>query len=152
MNIQGLCFLHEHNIVHRAYGDPKGVMMDIGRQTAADFDRTQFPVRYYRINFAKAQKLSRGANFYSDVSDCGSMFQALVDSEGVSFSCALTSFFLKLRDLLMQVPRIGGKLRSLVVAMTSGEYTAEGARKLFEALCQGIDASTYDALLQPARH
>ena len=56
--------------------------MDIGRPTTADFDRTRFPVRYYRINFAKAQQLSRGANFYNDVSDCGSMFQALV--EGVS--------------------------------------------------------------------
>lgn len=132
--LEGLCFLHEHNIVHHAYGDPKSVMMDIGRPTAADFDRTRFPVRYYRINFAKAQQLSRdadpsGANFYSDVSDCGSMFQALVEG----------------------VPRIGGKLRSLVVAMASGEYDAEGARKLFEALCQGIDASTYDTPLQPAR-
>jgi hypothetical protein len=52
----------------------------------------------------------------------------------------------------MQVPRIGGKLRSLVVAMKGGEYNAEGARKLFEALCQGIDASTYDASLQPTRN
>ncbi len=49
----------------------------------------------------------------------------------------------------MQVPRIGGKLQSLVVAMTGGEYGAEDARKLFEALCQGIDASTYDAPLHP---
>jgi hypothetical protein len=83
-----LCFLHEHNIVHHAYGNPKGVMMDIGRPSTADFDRTRFPVRYYRINFAKAQQLSRdadtrGANFRSDVSDCGSLFQALV--ERVSF-------------------------------------------------------------------
>jgi len=38
-------------------------------------------------------------------------------------------------------------LRSLVVAMMGGEYGAEDARKLFEALCQGIDASTYDAPL-----
>lgn len=63
-------------------------MMDIGRPSTADFDRTRFPVRYYRINFAKAQQLSRdadtrGANFRSDVSDCGSLFQALV--ERVSF-------------------------------------------------------------------
>lgn len=62
------------------------------------------------------------------------------------------SLSLKLRNLLMQVPRIGGKLRSLVVAMKGGEYDAEGARKLFEALCQGIDASTYDASLQPTRN
>lgn len=83
-SIQGLCFLHEHNIVHHAYGDPKGVMMDIGRPTTADFDRTLFPVRYYRINFAQAQQLPRdtdprSASFCSDVSDCGLMFQALVE-------------------------------------------------------------------------
>ena len=53
---------------------------------------------------------------------------------------------------LMQVPMIGGKLRSLVTAMTGGEYDAEGARKLFEALCQGIDASTYDTPLELTRN
>jgi len=46
------------------------------------------------------------------------------------------------------VPKIGRKLGSLVVAMTGGGYGAEDARKLFEALCKGIDASTYDAPLQ----
>jgi hypothetical protein len=70
--------------VHHAYGDPKGVMMDIGRPTTANFDRTRFPVRYYRINFAKAKQLSRdmdphGVSFCRDVSDCGSMFQALIE-------------------------------------------------------------------------
>lgn len=45
----------------------------------------------------------------------------------------------------MQVPKVGGKLRSLIVAMTGGEYGAEDARKLFEALCKRIDSSTYDA-------
>lgn len=59
-------------------------MMDIGRPTTTDFDRTRLPVRYYRINFARAQQLSRdadlrGASFCSDVSDCGSMLQVLVE-------------------------------------------------------------------------
>ncbi|KAI9510151.1 hypothetical protein F5148DRAFT_1182038 [Russula earlei] len=130
--LEGLCFLHEHKIVHRAYGDPNGVMMDIGRSTTADFDRMRFPVRYYRVNFAQAQQLShdadpRSASFCRDVSDCGSMFQLLVE----------------------EAPKIGAKLRSLVVAMTGGEYGAEDALRLFEALCKGIDASTHDAPLQP---
>jgi hypothetical protein len=47
----------------------------------------------------------------------------------------------------VQVPKIGGKLRSLVAAMKGGEYGAEDALKLFEALCNGIDASIYDAPL-----
>jgi hypothetical protein len=81
----GPCFLHEHNIVHRGYGDPNGVMMDIGRPTTAGFDRTRFPVRYYRVDFSQAQQLPRddadprSASFCRDVSDCGSMFQMLVE-------------------------------------------------------------------------
>jgi hypothetical protein len=55
------------------------------------------------------------------------------------------------REIPSQAPKIAGKLRSLVVAMTGGEYGAEDARKLFEALCQGIDASTYDAPLHTPR-
>ncbi|KAH9073587.1 hypothetical protein EDB83DRAFT_2505194 [Lactarius deliciosus] len=129
--LEGLCFLHEHKIAHCAYGDPNGVMMDIGRSSSAGFDRTRLPVRYYRVNFSRAQELPREADprsvsFCRDVRDCGAMFQTLVE----------------------EVPKIGGKLRSLVVAMTGGEYGAEDARKLFEALCKGIDASTYDAPLQ----
>jgi hypothetical protein len=86
--LQGLCFLHEHDIAHRAYGDPNGVMMDVGRRTTAGFDRTRFPVRYYRVNFARAQRLSRSsrddadprrASFCRDVADCGAMFQLLVE-------------------------------------------------------------------------
>lgn len=129
--LEGLCFLHEHKIAHCAYGDPDGVMMDIGRPSSAGFDRTRLPVRYYRVNFSRAQELPReadprGASFCRDVCDCGAMFQTLVE----------------------EVPKIGAKLRSLVVAMTGGEYGAEDARKLFEALCKGIDGSTYDAPLQ----
>ncbi|KAH9031130.1 hypothetical protein EDB85DRAFT_2089908 [Lactarius pseudohatsudake] len=129
--LEGLCFLHEHRIAHCAYGDPNGVMMDIGRSSSAGFDRMRLPVRYYRVNFSRAQELPREADprspsFCRDVCDCGAMLQLLVE----------------------EVPKIGGKLRSLVVAMTGGEYGAEDARKLFEALCKGIDASTYDALLQ----
>jgi hypothetical protein len=52
-----------------------------------------------------------------------------------------------LASWFLQAPKIGAKLRSLIVATVGGEYGAEDARKLFEALCQGIDASTYDAML-----
>ncbi|KAH9165959.1 hypothetical protein EDB89DRAFT_260157 [Lactarius sanguifluus] len=52
------------------------------------------------------------------------------------------------QTLVEEVSKIGGKLRSLVVAMMGGGYGAEDARKLFEALFKEIDASTYDAPLQ----
>ena len=45
------------------------------------------------------------------------------------------------------MPKIGGKLRSLVVAMTGGEYGAEDARKLFEALCKGIINIQFELVL-----
>ena len=59
-------------------------MMDIGRSSCAGFDRTRLPVRYYRVNFSRAQELSREADsrrasFCRDVRDCGAMFQTLVE-------------------------------------------------------------------------
>jgi hypothetical protein len=81
--------------VHHAYGDPNGVMMDVGRPTTAGFDRMRFPVRYYRVNFSQAQQLlcddadPRSASFCRDVSDCGTMFQILV--EEVSSPSRLTA-------------------------------------------------------------
>ena len=65
-------------------------MMDIGRSNTAGFDRTRYPVRYYRVDYSQAQQVScdgadlRSASFCRDVSDCGSMFQILV--EEVRFS------------------------------------------------------------------
>lgn len=142
--------------MHRAYGDPNCVMMDIGRPNTAGFDRTRLPVRYYRVNFAQAQQLSRdvdprSASFCRDVCDCGSMFQTLVEEVNfpTRWTIAIHKSWLSSKSVgSIQVPMIGGKLRSLVVAMTGGEYGAEDARKLFEALCKGIDASTHDAPLQ----
>jgi hypothetical protein len=80
--------------VHRAYGDPAGVMMDIGRPTTTGFDRTRFPVRYYRVDFSHARQVSReeddaladprGASFRRDVADCGAMFRTLVEEVRLS--------------------------------------------------------------------
>ncbi|KAI0049394.1 hypothetical protein FA95DRAFT_1649083 [Auriscalpium vulgare] len=128
--LEGLSFLHEHKIAHRGYGHVNGVMMDIGRSSAEDFDRSKYPVRYYRVNFSQAQRVKddgsvRGAAFRRDVQDLGGMLEGLVD----------------------EVPKIGGKLRSLVRAMGGGEYGADDGRRLFDALCRGIDSATHDAPL-----
>jgi hypothetical protein len=75
-------------------------MMDIGRPTTANFDRTRLPVRYYRIHFAQAQQLPRdadlrGASFCNDVSDCGSMLQVLVEQvRGPSCALKVNRIFL----------------------------------------------------------
>jgi hypothetical protein len=71
--------------VHRGYGNPNGVMMEIGCPTTAGFDRTRFPVRYDHVDFSQAQQLPRddadprSTGFCRDVSDCGSMFQMLIE-------------------------------------------------------------------------
>ncbi|KAH9012677.1 hypothetical protein EDB84DRAFT_1642545 [Lactarius hengduanensis] len=99
--LEGLCFLHEHSIAHCEYGDPNGVMMDIGRSSSAGFDRKRLPVRYYCVNFSRAQELS-----------CDTQHRLLLQR------MRLWAMFQTLAD---EVPKIGEKLRSLVVgAMTGG--------------------------------
>ncbi|KAH9044098.1 hypothetical protein EDB83DRAFT_2407028, partial [Lactarius deliciosus] len=82
--LEGLCFLHEHKIAHCAYGDPNGVMMDIGRSSSVGFDHTRLPVGYYRVNLSRVQELPREADprsvsFCRDVRGCGAMFQTPVE-------------------------------------------------------------------------
>ncbi len=69
-------------------------MMDIGRSSSAGFDRTRFPVRYYRVNFSQAQELPREADprstsFCRDVRDCGAMFEMLVEEVSTTVSSSL---------------------------------------------------------------
>ncbi|KAA1473826.1 hypothetical protein DENSPDRAFT_741612, partial [Dentipellis sp. KUC8613] len=128
--LEGLSFLHEQRIVHAAYGDHRGVMMDIGRPSMDAFDRAQFPVRYYRISFARAQQLAHDASihgplFQKDVRDCGAMLARQFEG----------------------VPRVYNKLKSLTGAMMGRAFGAEDARKLFEALCKSIDSATYETRL-----
>ena len=76
-----ICFLHEHNVVHRVYGDLTGVMIEIGHPTAAEFHCSALSVGLLRIALISRRHngLARccvsaphNANFCHDVSDCGS--------------------------------------------------------------------------------
>ncbi|KAH9031125.1 hypothetical protein EDB85DRAFT_2146293 [Lactarius pseudohatsudake] len=65
----------EHKIARCAYGDPNGVMMDIGRSSSAGPDRTRLPMCYYRVNVSRVKELPREADprsksFCRDVCDC----------------------------------------------------------------------------------
>ncbi|KAH8992297.1 hypothetical protein EDB86DRAFT_3079274 [Lactarius hatsudake] len=86
--------------------------MDIGRSSSVGFDHTRLPVRYYRVNLSRVQELPceadpRSVSFCRDVRGCGATFQTLVE----------------------EVPKAGGKLRLLGMAMTGGEYGAESCSK-----------------------
>lgn len=50
---------------------------------------------------------------------------------------------------MVQVPKVGPKLKSLVTAMEGGGFGGEDSRKLFEALCKTIDCAMYDMELPP---
>lgn len=45
---------------------------------------------------------------------------------------------------MLKVPKIAPKMKTLVKAMTSGEFGADDARKLFEALCKSLESSVFD--------
>ncbi|EIM81694.1 uncharacterized protein STEHIDRAFT_171973 [Stereum hirsutum FP-91666 SS1] len=124
--LEGLAFLHENRVILHSYGDLHGTMMDIGGMSPDNFDRTKYPVRYYRINFSKAEQLEPGVSahyseFHKDVQDCGAT----------------------LERMLLNVPKAGPKLKSLVNAMKGGGFGGEDSRKLFEALCKTISHDTY---------
>ncbi|KAL0960896.1 hypothetical protein HGRIS_005905 [Hohenbuehelia grisea] len=134
--LEGLTFLHENNITQLSYHTTDSFMIDIGRgsrkSTTDSFDRTAYPVRYYYTDFEHARKFdsyhpSDHALFEKDVRDCG----------------------LLISSLLIHIPRVATKLKSLVNGMISGGFAADDSRKLFEALCKSLDSSVFDAPIVP---
>ncbi|KAI0315813.1 hypothetical protein OF83DRAFT_1061423, partial [Amylostereum chailletii] len=128
--LEGLSFLHEHSIAHGSYNDPRGVMLALGARTATGFDRATQPVRYYRkgtdAESRRTLDARRADAFAGDVRACADL----------------------LAPLIVAAPPIAGKLRALGTALMGGEYGAEDARKLWEALCRGVGPETYAAALE----
>lgn len=63
-------------------------MMDIGGMSPDNFDRTKYPVRYYRINFSKAEQLESGVSahyseFHKDVQDCGGTLERMLSDVSI---------------------------------------------------------------------
>ncbi|KAG6909234.1 hypothetical protein DXG01_001416 [Tephrocybe rancida] len=127
--LEGLTFLHELKIANLSFQDPACYMVDLSSapstcESPADFDRTQYPVRYYVANLQHAAKFDTPAPaFARDIKECGAMIDRL----------------------LSHVPSIEPKIKSLVRAMTGGGFAAEDARKLFEAMCKSLKASTLES-------
>ncbi|KIJ94484.1 hypothetical protein K443DRAFT_683720 [Laccaria amethystina LaAM-08-1] len=156
--LEGLTFLHEHRIAGLSCAEPSSYMVDLssGRTTTSPstpaselhenpvvyFDRTAFPVRYYFVNFTNAQRVSSrkdsssspaspadenslfSSPFKKDVQECGTMID----------------------NMLINVPQIAPKMKSLIKAMTLGGFSADDARKLFEALCRTLDARVFEQM------
>ncbi|KAF7422338.1 hypothetical protein PC9H_010494 [Pleurotus ostreatus] len=157
--LEGLTFLHEQHITSLNYGTTDSFMVDIGQrnawmalngaptpatavhQSGAEspteaqdppaapiFDRTRYPVRYYYTDFALATIIPPSSPhrdlFKKDVQDCGKMIESLLQE--------------------MEVPQVASKMKALVNAMSSGTFGADDARKLFEALCQSLEAGLFE--------
>lgn len=144
---EGLTFLHENQVVWGGFAaieppSPPGletgkakevemIMMDISSDPNAfasekwSFDRSRYPVKYYFTNFRRARQVSPTtaaspiSPFAKDIQSCGLWLESLV------------------RD----IPLLRGPLLPLTQAMKSGTFTADGARRLFEARARSLNLS-----------
>ncbi|KAF9468749.1 hypothetical protein BDZ94DRAFT_1246188 [Collybia nuda] len=139
--LEGLTFLHELNITQMSFQDPSCYMVDLSSAPGtcllpADFDRSRYPVRYYFTNLSHATKFEAPSTpvsssaFRHDVQDCGVMIDRL----------------------LVEVPWIEPKFKSLVKAMAVGGFGADDSRKLFEALCKSLESSIFEIPVPVREH
>ncbi|KAJ4493880.1 hypothetical protein C8J55DRAFT_500068 [Lentinula edodes] len=160
--LEGLAFLHENGVVWGGFDaieprlcstaapsrppglDSGGVnelemfMMDISSDPGAfasspgtewNFDRSRYPVKYYFTDFRRARQISPpvistpapspSSPFTKDVQSCGRWLQAVVND----------------------IHPVHESLLPLTQAMVSGTFTADGARKLFEARARSLSLS-----------
>ncbi|KAF8905551.1 hypothetical protein CPB84DRAFT_1771703 [Gymnopilus junonius] len=158
--LEGLSFLREQRIAGLNLADPSSYMVDLSSAlkdsvlstsshpkattSSPRFDRMSYPVRYYLVNFTESRRIpletlfpssspatpSEGPQsipacpFRRDVQNCGTLFENLLDD----------------------VPSILPKFKSLTKAMIHGSFTADDARRLFEALCRSLDADVFEKL------
>ncbi|PPR05714.1 hypothetical protein CVT26_008955 [Gymnopilus dilepis] len=152
--LEGLSFLHEQRIAGLNLTEPSSYMVDLSSaphksnsssdpQHVVYFDRLSYPVRYYLVDFTDAKRIPLGSSFPSsspatpsetlqqsipacpfrrDVQDCGTLFE----------------------KLLSDVPALLPKFKSLTRAMIHGSFTADDARRLFEALFRALDANIFE--------
>ncbi|KIM48234.1 hypothetical protein M413DRAFT_225673 [Hebeloma cylindrosporum] len=160
--LEGLVFLHEQRIAGLSCCNTSSFMVDLSsapqtpvppgddHDTSADiaarFDRFSYPVHYYFMNFSQASRVQQemllpssssattlgestkaACPFRRDVQDCGAMFG----------------------ELLTDVPKIAPKFKSLTNGMCLGGFTADDARRLFEALCRSLDADVFETRSTP---
>ncbi|KAJ4483694.1 hypothetical protein J3R30DRAFT_3450867 [Lentinula aciculospora] len=156
--IEGLAFLHENGVVWGGFdaikplpcfittpSRPPGLdsaeakeaemfMMDISSDPDAfvsspkwTFDRSRYPVKYYFTNFRRARQISPPSIFNS------------ASSSSLPFTQDVQSCGKWLEALVKDIHSLNGSLIPLTQAMTSGTFTADGARKLFEARVRSLN-------------
>ncbi|KIL61902.1 hypothetical protein M378DRAFT_813435 [Amanita muscaria Koide BX008] len=111
------------------------------------FDRAKFPVKYYIVDYSEAVQLSYHSSACHPSASDGDQDQRAQNtatntpSPYVSDVRDLGTFF---GNVLDDIPELNSNFRPLVSAMITGELTADGTRRLFEALCHTLEASVFD--------
>ncbi|KAF8621406.1 hypothetical protein AX15_007818 [Amanita polypyramis BW_CC] len=109
------------------------------------FDRTKLPVKYYLVDFSSAIRLPQTSSEYNQSSKAHSMSSPPYLKDVKDLGQFLNS-------VIDNIPQLASKFKPLISAMATGEFTADGARKLFEALCHSLEASVFDAAIEaPSR-
>ncbi|KAJ3843538.1 hypothetical protein F5878DRAFT_604428 [Lentinula raphanica] len=169
--LEGVTFLHENGVVWGGFnaieplpcptkepsrppgldtGEERGVemfMMDIsadpeafvsGIHTEWTFDRSRYPVKYYFTNFRRARQIS-------------APITTLAPSPSSPFTKEIQSCGEWLETLIQDIHLLTAPLLPLTQAMTSGTFTADGARKLFEARIRSRDKLVWDKQIASVR-
>jgi hypothetical protein len=192
--LEGLSFLHEHDLVGFSCSDPRSFMADLscgllsynssssslppsttslgesqgvstsftshlGRRedhfnkldnpSVRLFDRSTYPVKYYFVNFTRAQRVEGHHQEQNQIISTHHSHVHL-SKRGFQFKQDVKELGLLLEGRLGDMPFIvSTKFKSLVKSMTGGGFGAEDARKLFEALNRSLDSDVFELPMRP---
>lgn len=119
-------------------------------QTSECFDRSRYPVRYYFVNFSRAQRIQEDAPSIRDrrastPAPNSPSKHPLPPRQLCPFKQDVQELGVMIDRMLADVPNVvSTKFKALIKAMTIGGFGAEDSRKLFEALCRSLEASVFD--------
>ncbi|KAF4623570.1 hypothetical protein D9613_001778 [Agrocybe pediades] len=165
--LEGLSFLHEQRVAGLKCSKASSHMVDLSSQSFAlsdeveseqgvpKFDRHMYPVRYYFSDFTTASRVPMETLYPASSPPTPGLGLGIIGSKRPT---AVNSFIRDVQDcgtfietLLLDVPQVAGKLKSLTKAMLFGGFNADDARRLFEALCHSIPAEVFNKPATPLR-
>jgi hypothetical protein len=105
-------------------------------------------VKYYFVNFTKARRVPEdvvGRNRTTSIPSPSSSKKTAPARRLCPFKQDVKDLGNMMDSMLADVPTIvNTKFKALIKAMTLGGFVAEDSRKLFEALCQSLEAGVFD--------
>ncbi|KAJ3757008.1 hypothetical protein EV360DRAFT_19114, partial [Lentinula raphanica] len=124
--LEGVTFLHENGVVWGGFDAIEPLPCPTKEPSQWTFDRSRYPVKYYFTNFRRARQIS-------------APITTLAPSPSSPFTKEIQSCGEWLETLIQDIHLLTAPLLPLTQAMTSGTFTADGARKLFEARIRSLN-------------